>query len=92
MLVVHGQYTKGSGVSKLLGKSNLSIIGLENTLVNANNIKRARYAVQVAACALYEKLNEAYANSQSELSIWKWLDKMCENVMCLYWKNILELQ
>ena len=59
VLGIHGQYTKGSGLSKLLGKSNLSISGLENTLVNANNIKCARYAVQVAACALYEKVKRS---------------------------------
>ena len=42
LLVIHGQYTTGSELSMLLGKSNLSIIGLENTLVNANDIKCAR--------------------------------------------------
>ena len=68
------------------------MIGLENTLVNATDIKRARYAIQVAACAVYEKLKEAYDNSSSDLSIWDWLHEKCNNVMCLYWKNILELQ
>ena len=45
LLVTHGQYTKGSGLEKILGKSALSVIGLENTVVNASDIKRARYAV-----------------------------------------------
>lgn len=92
LLVIHGQFIKGSGLAEVLGKSNLSVIGLENTLLNANDIKRARYAVQVAACAIYEKLREAHVDSKSELDIWKWLEEKCENVMCLYWRTILELQ
>ena len=50
------------------------------------------YAIQVAACAVYEKLKEVYDNSSSDLSIWDRLHEKCNNVMCLYWKNILELQ
>ena len=69
LLVIHGEYIKGSGLSNVLGKCNLSVIGLENTLVNATDIKRARYAIQVAACAVYEKLKEVYDNSSSDLSI-----------------------
>ena len=70
----------------------MSVIGLENTLVNATDTKRARYTMQVAACAIYEISREAHANSQSQLTIREWLDEKCENVTCLYWKNILELQ
>ena len=92
LLVIVGQYTKGSGLEKILGKSNLSVIGLENIMVNASDIKRARYALQVSACAIFKKLQEAHANSGSDLLIWKWLDEKHENMMCLYWKNILELQ
>ena len=92
LLVIHGEFIKGSGLSNVLGKCNLSVIGLENTLVNATDIKRARYAIQVAACAVYEKLKEVYDNSSSDLSIWDWLHEKCNNVMCLYWKNVLELQ
>ena len=83
LLVIHGQFIKGSCLAEVLGKSNLSVIGLENTLLNANDIKRARYAVQVAACAIYEKLREAHVDSKSELDIWKWLEEKCENVVSL---------
>ena len=42
LLIVHGEFIKGSGLDKLLGQSNLSITGMENTVVNVTDIKRFR--------------------------------------------------
>ena len=49
LLVIHGQFTKGSGLSKVIGLSKFSIIGLDNTLETVNDIKPAPYTVQVSA-------------------------------------------
>ena len=53
LLIVHGEFIKGSGLDKLLGQSNLSITGMENTVVNVTDIKRCRYGLQISACAIY---------------------------------------
>ena len=45
LLIVHGEFITGSGLDKLLGQSNLSITGMENTVVNVNDIKRCRYGL-----------------------------------------------
>ena len=52
LLIFHGEFTKGSGLDKLLGQSNLSITGMENTVVNVTDIKRCRYGLQISACAI----------------------------------------
>ena len=40
LLIVHGEFIKGSGLDKLLGQSNLSITDKENSVVNVTEIKR----------------------------------------------------
>ena len=53
LLVVHGVCIKGSGLEKLLGKHNLSISGMENTILNVSVIKQVIYGLQISACAIY---------------------------------------
>lgn len=53
MLVVHGQVIKGSGLDHTLEMECISVIGLKTAAVDVNQIKRARYAVQVVSCAIY---------------------------------------
>ena len=65
MLVIHGEFIKGIGLAEILRTCNLSVIGAENTLVNANDIKGARYAMQVSMCAVFAKLKEAHKESDS---------------------------
>ena len=65
LLTVHGEFIKGSDLPELLGQSNLSITGIENTTVDVNHIKRARYGLQISACVIYHKLKEAYLSSDS---------------------------
>ena len=50
LLLVHGEFIKGSGLDKLLGQSNLSITGMEDTFVNVTDTKRCIYALQISAC------------------------------------------
>ena len=92
LLVIHGEFIKGIGLAEILGTCNLSVIGAQNTLVNANDIKGARYAMQVSMCAVFAKLKEGYKGSDSTKPIWEWLNEKSENINCLYWKKVLELE
>ena len=90
--IVHGEFIKGSGLDKLLGQSNLSIAGMENTVENATDIKRFGYCLQIATCAIYQQLVKAF-NTKSNITVWEWLAQKSEtSTMTLYWKNILEMQ
>ena len=92
LLIVHGEFIKGSGLDKLLGQSNLSITGMENTVINVTDIKRCRYSLQISACAIYQQLVKAF-NTKSNITVWEWLAQKSEtSTMTLYWKNILEMQ
>ena len=76
---------------KLCVHVNLSIVGADS-LVKVNNIKRARYYLQVGACVIYSKLKQAHMDSGSDELILLWLaNKSKMNKICFYWKLILEL-
>ena len=92
LLVIHGEFIKGIGLAEILGTCNLSVIGAQNTLVNANDIKGARYALQVSMCAVFAKLKEAHKGSDSTKPIWEWLNEKSENINCLYWKKSLRIR
>ena len=51
-LVRHGEIIKGSALEKILSSKDLSIIGT-SAVVDVNDIKRARFCLQVAACAIF---------------------------------------
>ena len=92
LLIVHGEFIKASGLDKLLSQSNLSITGMENTVVNVTDIKRCRYGLQISACAIYQQLVKAF-NTKCNITVWGWLaQKSVTITMTLYWKNILEIQ
>ena len=54
-LVMHGELIKASGLKEILDTNELSIIRT-SVAVDVNDIKRARYCLQVAACAIYMKI------------------------------------
>ena len=91
-LVMHGELIKGSGLEKVLAANDLSIVGT-SAVVDVNDIKRARYCLQVAACAVFRKLKDAYLQSGSASPILDWLElRSKESEMCFYWKLILDFQ
>ena len=58
--------------------------------MHVNDRKRASYHLQVAVCAMYIKLNDAYYQSESELPILEQLQKgEKESEMHFYWKLTL---
>ena len=56
LLVLHSDFIKGSGLPEVLGLSNLSVCSLENTMLFVNDIKGARYALQVSAAQYIKNL------------------------------------
>ena len=55
LLSIHGLLIKGSGLFDILTQNKFSTIGM-GSVVDVNNIKRARYAVQVSLCSLFKRL------------------------------------
>ena len=67
LLVFHGQLIERSGLVQILTENKSFMIGL-SVVVDVNNIKRARYTLQIALCALFIKLCEAVSVSETDLS------------------------
>ena len=89
---MHGEIIKGSGLECILEQQKLSTIGT-SSIVDANDIKRSRYCLQVSLCAIYWLLKDAHKKIESCLSPIKWLDeKSKSNQMCFYWKLIVDFQ
>ena len=92
LLVIHGQMIKGSGLLEILTENKFSMIGL-SAVVDVNNIKRARYALQITFCSLFNQLHEAMPNSLTDLSPYNWLSqKSKDSTSFLYWKCVIDLQ
>ena len=91
-LVCHGQLILGSGLHEILKVNKFTLLGT-SSIVDVNDIKRARYCLQVALCALYCKLCDAHQNAGSSLTRMEWLKlKSKESEMCLYWHLVLNTQ
>ena len=67
LLVIHGQMIKGLGLLEILTENKFSMIGL-SAVVDVNNIKRARYTLQITLCSLFNQLHEAMPNNLTDLS------------------------
>ena len=91
LLIIHGLLIKGSGLLEILTQNNFSTIGLA-AAVDVNNIKRARYALQLCLCALFTMLEDAAGEALSNMSAYEWLcQKSTESEVYLYWKMVIEL-
>ena len=92
LLVIHGQLIKGSGLLEILTENKFSMIGL-SAVVDVNNIKRARYTVQITLCSLFKLLREAMPEYLTDLSPYDWLSQESkENTSFLYWKCVIDLE
>ena len=72
LLVIHGQMIKGLRLLKILNESKFSMVGL-SAVVDVNNIKRARYTLQITLYSLFNQLREAMPNNLTDLSPYDWL-------------------
>ena len=68
LLSIHGLLIKGSGLFDILTQNKFSTIGMRS-VVDVNNIKRARYAVQVSLCSLFKMPEEGAAENMSDLPV-----------------------
>ena len=92
ILGLHVYLIKGSGLDSVLAHTNFSAIGT-SIIVDGNNVKRSRCCLQVAICVIYQLLKEAHADSQSNLSLFDWLEKRFKtSQMAYYWRPILNFQ
>ena len=83
---------KGSRLLKILNENKLSMIGL-SAVVDVNNIKRARYTLQITLCSLFNQLRDAMPNNLTDLSPYDWLSqKSKDSTSFLYWKCVIDLQ
>ena len=91
ILVTHGQLIKGSGLLEILTENKFSMIGL-SAVVDVNNIKRARYTLQITLCSMFKLLSDAIPEN-CELSPYDWLTKKStESTSFLYWKLVIDLE
>ena len=65
-LIICGQVIKGSGLDEIMYTCDLSIVEAAS-LVTVNDIKRARYCLQVGACVIYSKLKTHRDSGSDEL-------------------------
>ena len=89
-LVCIGQLITGSGMDDIVANASLDTIGLKTAVCDVNNIKKARYTLQVIIVALSKKLREAFesrCNHDQNMEEWVKSNKDC--VMVSYWFNIL---
>lgn len=92
LLTVHGLLIKGSGLVEILTQNKFSTIGM-SAAVDVNNIKRARYALQLSLCSLFTNLEEAAGESMTDMSAYDWLcEKSVENEVYRFWKMVMELE
>ena len=83
-LLIVGQLISGIGLEDILVSADIDIVGLKNALCDANNIKKARYAIQILTVCMYNQLTEAHKNSESNLNLTDWAESDSQCTMFKY--------
>ena len=92
LLVTHGQLLENSGLKEILEACSLATIGV-GAVVDVNQIKRARYCLEVVLCALYRKLADAVRKEGSDLEPLHWLkERSSSSEMCHYLSLVINLE
>ena len=91
-MVTHGQFTEGSDLRGILEACSLATVRV-GAVVDANQIKRARYCVQFTLSSLYRILVDAVKTDGSTLYPRMWLEqKSLLSCMVPYWSLLINLQ
>ena len=69
LLKAHGSMIKCTALSDIIRGAGLRTIGLETAVNDVNNIKKARYSVQVIAPCIFNHLWNAYGRVQGVCQI-----------------------
>ena len=91
LLKINGQLTKGTGMDDIIGKAGLEYIALETAFTDVNDMKKARYALQVEITCLYKMLLAAYSALGSAMELMRWVEQQT-NPMFRYWYEVLLFQ
>ena len=91
LLKINGQLTKGTGMDDIIGKAGLEYIALETAFTDVNDMKKARYALQVEITCLYKLLLAAYSALGSAMELMRWVEQQT-NPMFRYWYEVLLFQ
>ena len=91
-LICVGQLIKGTGMAEIIKVASLDTVGLETAVCDVNNIKKARYTLQVIAVVLRKKMQEAFREYKSsncgDMTFDCWASDQT-SVMFKYWHNVL---
>ena len=92
LLVVHGNFMKGSGMGTIFLHSKLSTDGT-SAVVDVNDVKRSQYCLQVSVNVIYTLLKKAHVESGRTLSVLNWFNEASKHSQaCFYWKMILNFE
>ena len=92
LLVVHGNFMKGSGMDTIFLHSKLSTDGT-SAVVDVNDVKCSQYCLQVSVNVIYTLLKKAHVESGRTLSVLNWFDEASKHSqVCFYWKMILNFE
>ena len=90
-MVCAGQLLTESGMDDIAANASLDTTGLKTAVCDVNNIKKARYTLQVIAVVLMRKLQESYELAVPNYdNIEQWVAAQQDCHMFMYWYNILE--
>ena len=89
-LKVHGELLQGTGLDDIVQHAGMATVGLKTAVCDVNDIKKARYTVQVLASCLYKLLWNAYIESGGD-NFDDWV-KAQDSAMFKYWYGILDHQ
>ena len=65
-LKINGLLVSGTGLKNILGSAQLSYTALQTVFCDVNDIKKARYAVEVVVICFFKQLKNAHA------TMWQW--------------------
>ena len=89
-LVMHGELINGSGLKELMKIHKFTTINV-SSVVDASQIKAARYGLQVLLSALFLKLQDACKDSGMDPFVW--LDEKAKsNDMCFILNTLMQFQ
>ena len=94
LLKMYCQLLHEPGMDDIINKAGLKTIGLKVAACDVNDIKKARYILQVLASCLYKNLLHAYEQSGSTLLLLDWASAQSteDEMMFYYWYEILQFQ
>ena len=77
---MHGDLIKCTALREIVKLAGLSVVGLQTAVADMNDIKKARYTIQVIVTCLFTFLQKAYKASSSALSLGQCAEEQTEDM------------